>query len=240
MGNCIDSFGYYTVYSALGANWRYWKMPITKEYRDKKTFVIHRDALHWIRMPLRLRNAPDSFQQSLNLIHSSVWVKKCLMYVPSRSANILTQDLRPHQHLDRVYKLPQKAGTALNIQTFQLLQKSLDYLGDVSLPGRIVNTKDSTSAIADAKFLDEMTQLHYFLGACNVHRCARKFFREMAESLNPFRRIATGIKCPQPELCRTNCHGTLGGEQTYPSRHGLLFIQDLRNHPPTTRRRQLD
>ena len=44
MDDCIDSLGASTVYSALHANWGYWKMPIADEDHDKTTFVTHRGA----------------------------------------------------------------------------------------------------------------------------------------------------------------------------------------------------
>lgn len=75
MDDCIDSLGYSTVYSTIGANWGYCQMPIAKEGRDKTTFVTYRGAFRWIRIPFGLRNEAASFHQSLDVILSGVRFK---------------------------------------------------------------------------------------------------------------------------------------------------------------------
>lgn len=37
---------------------RYWHMPIKEEERNDTTFVTHRGAFRWIRMPFAVRNVP--------------------------------------------------------------------------------------------------------------------------------------------------------------------------------------
>lgn len=61
---CINSIGDSTIHSALDAKWGYWKIPTAQEYRDKTNFVSHRGTFRWLRMPLGLRNAAATLQQS--------------------------------------------------------------------------------------------------------------------------------------------------------------------------------
>lgn len=65
--------------------------------------------------------------------------------------------------------LLENACVSLKIRKCPLFGESLDYLSHILLLSLIDIAKDSTSAIADANFLGDMTQLRSFLCACNVY-----------------------------------------------------------------------
>lgn len=70
-------------------------------------------------------------------------------------------------HIEHVYEvlmLLEKAVVSLKIRKCQLFRKRLDYLGHVLLPGVIAIAKDSTSAIVDENFPQDMILIRHFLG----------------------------------------------------------------------------
>ena len=120
-------------------------------------------------MPFGLRNAPATFQRSLDLILSGVRFKTCLVYLDD--VLIFSRQQEDHiKHVDEVLTLLENAGISLKLRKCQFFRKSLDYLGHVLLPGRIAIAKDNTSAISEATFPHDVTSLRSFLGACNVYR----------------------------------------------------------------------
>lgn len=158
-------------------------MPIGEEDRDNTSFVTHRGAFRWIRRTFVLRNAPATFPRILDLILSEVRLKTCLVYLDD--VLIFSHNLKDHiKHADEVLALFGNAVVSLKIRKCQFFLKTLDYISHVLLPGRIAIAKDATSSLADAKFPEDITQLCYFLGECNVYRHFIKDFSAMAQPLN--------------------------------------------------------
>lgn len=143
--------------------------------------------------------------------------------------------------------LLENTGVSLKTCRFQLLRKSLDYLGHMLLSGLIAISEDSTSAIDYAKLRQDMAQLRFFLGSCNVYRRFIKCFSQMSKHLNRrkqndvkptwddppfkqnrhFRRLSTDWLDPRV--------GTTCGEQIIPSQRGLLRLPDRHDAPSATR-----
>lgn len=139
-------------------------MPIDEEESHKTTFITHCGAFRWICMPFGLQNAPVTLQRSLELILYAVQFKTCLGYLDD--VLIFSQKLEDHiKHVNEVITLSETAGVSLKSCKCQFFRKSLDYLGHVLLPGRIVIAKDSTPVISCSELPQEMTHLGSFLCA---------------------------------------------------------------------------
>lgn len=61
MDECIDSLRSAKIFSTLDANSGYWKIEIDPRDRDKTTFTSHHGLYRFVRMPLGLKNAPETF-----------------------------------------------------------------------------------------------------------------------------------------------------------------------------------
>lgn len=106
-----------------------------------------------------MRNAQATFQSSLELILSVVKFKTCLVYLDD--VLIFSRKFEGHsEHVDEVHKLLENAGVLLKIHNCQLFRKNLEYHCNVLHPGRIAIAKDTTYAISDAMFPEDITQLH--------------------------------------------------------------------------------
>lgn len=85
-------------------------------------------------MPFGLRNAPASFQQTLYFIISVLRFTTCLVYL--NDVLIFSKSVEDQmRHIDEVVQLLQVAGVSLKLRKFPLLRESVDYRGDVLLPG---------------------------------------------------------------------------------------------------------
>jgi Reverse transcriptase (RNA-dependent DNA polymerase) len=81
MDECIDSLGDAAVFTTLDCNSGYWQIPVHPEDRDKTTFTSHYGIYRFLRLPFGLRNAPATFQRSIDIILSGVKWKTCLVYL---------------------------------------------------------------------------------------------------------------------------------------------------------------
>ena len=68
MDDCIDSLGSATIFSTLDCNAGYWQLPVAERDRQKTAFVCHSGLFQYIRMPFGLKNAPASFQRTLDIL----------------------------------------------------------------------------------------------------------------------------------------------------------------------------
>lgn len=119
-------------------------------------------------MTFGLRNAPGSFQLTLDLIRSGVRFKTCLVY---HGAPIFSKSFEDHiKHLDEVLQLLQACSISLKLRKCSFFREAVDYRGHILLHGRLAASKDSTSEIPGVVFPREKTQLRSFLGSCNVFR----------------------------------------------------------------------
>lgn len=60
------------VFSTLDANNGYWKIEFDDTNKDKTAFTLHDRLYRFIRMPLELRNAPGTYQRTIEMISSRV------------------------------------------------------------------------------------------------------------------------------------------------------------------------
>ena len=183
MDDCIDSLGDATVFSTLDANCGYWQLPMAEEDQDKTTFVSHRGAFRYVRMPFGLRNAPASFQRALDILLSGVKWKTCLVYLDD--VIVFRKSVDDHvAHMDEALRILGDAGISLKLRQCEFFQNKVSYLGNVIFPRKLAIAKESTKAFEKAAFQRDLTQLRSFLGACNVYRRFIKGFAKIAHLLH--------------------------------------------------------
>lgn len=62
MDQFIKALGEATMLLTLEGNFIYWKVEVDKKDRNKKTFKSTHGLSRFIRIPLRMKNAPGTFQ----------------------------------------------------------------------------------------------------------------------------------------------------------------------------------
>lgn len=141
---------------------------------------------------------------------------------------------------------------SVKVRNCQFFRKLRDYLRHVLLPGRIAIANDAVCAITDAKFPEDITQLRYFLGACNVYHCFIKDFSQMDEPLTRwFPKDVNRLGANPPDEQRHAFDDLKPSLVASPSWHsqwktdpsfskGLLGIPNRCDAPPATRRRHPD
>jgi hypothetical protein len=101
MDECIDSLGDAQIFTTLDCNIGYWQIPVAPEDVEKTTFTSHEGTFHFTRMPFGLRNAPATFQRTVDIVLSGVRWKTCLVYLDD--IIVISNSSEEHaSHLDGV------------------------------------------------------------------------------------------------------------------------------------------
>ena len=70
-----------SVFQILQCNSGYWQIPVAQQDRDKTTFTSHEGTYCNRRKPFGPKNAPATFQRTLDIVVSSFRWKSCLLYM---------------------------------------------------------------------------------------------------------------------------------------------------------------
>jgi len=136
MDECIDSLGDATLFSTLDCNSGYWQIPVSPEDIEKTTFTCHEGLFWFLRMPFGLRNAPATFQRTMDILLSGLKWKTCLVYLDD--IIIFSKSEEEHaRHLDQVLTLLAGAGLSLNLKKCHFFRDTVDYLGHVIRLGKL-------------------------------------------------------------------------------------------------------
>jgi hypothetical protein len=73
MYECIDSLGDAQIFTTLDCNSGYWQVPVAPEDIENATFTSHEGTFQFNRMPFELRNAPATFQRTVDIFLS--WLR---------------------------------------------------------------------------------------------------------------------------------------------------------------------
>lgn len=72
MNECIDFLGKAAICSTLNADSGYRKAAIDNKDLDKTAYTPHHGLYRFLQMALELWNAPNTFQQPIDITHSAV------------------------------------------------------------------------------------------------------------------------------------------------------------------------
>jgi hypothetical protein len=161
MDECLDSLGDAVIFTTLDCNSGYWKIPVHPEDRDKTTFTSHYGIYRFLRLPFGLRNAQATFQRAIDIILSGFKWKTCLVYLDD--VIVFSQSKKDHlAHVAEALTLPGNAGLSLKLKKCHFFAETVDYLGHVIRPGRLVVTEKNTSALKSPPLPRTQTELRFF------------------------------------------------------------------------------
>ena len=133
MDECIDSLGDAQVFSTLDCNAGYWQIEIEEEDKDKTAFVTHHELFRFKRMSFGLRNAPSTFQRTIDIILATAKWQYAIVYLDD--IIIFSNSVEEHLvHVSKVLDMLQRAGMTLKLKKCFFLEERVDYLGHIVSP----------------------------------------------------------------------------------------------------------
>ena len=181
--DCLVSLGHEEIFTALDRNEGYWKVPIAPEDCDKTMFPSYLGSFRYTRMPFGSRNAPSTFQRTLDIVLSGVRWQSCLIYLGD--VIVFSRTTEDHLRLvDEILTLLRNAGVKLKLKKCAFFQPRVDYLGHVITPVKLSVATENIKSFTQATFPKNTTQLRSFLGAANVYRRCVAGYYGIARPLN--------------------------------------------------------
>lgn len=100
MDECVNSFSKATVFTTLDANSIHWQIEFEDEDRDKSAFTSHYGLYRIVSMMFCLKNAPETFRKTLDVIFARVKLKFVSIYLD----DIVISQRRPKSTLTMIKK----------------------------------------------------------------------------------------------------------------------------------------
>jgi len=179
--DCIDFLGDAKVFSTLACNSGYWEIPVADDDRDRTTFVCHKGAYRYFRLPFGLSNAPATFQRAIDMILGGLKWKRCLVYLDDIMG--FSQSAGEHvEHLREVFAALRGAGVSIKAKKCHLFQEEVEYLGHIVGGGQLQVQDKNVRGLKGASPPRCKKDLRSFLRMCNVYR---RFVKDYAQVARP-------------------------------------------------------
>lgn len=134
-------------------------------------------------MPFGLKNAPQTIQHAVDVIHASTRWQWAIVYI--RDIILFFKSLKEHvKYVKKELGLLVAARMTLKFNKFCFLSKSIDYFGPVLSTGKLQVAWPTTKAIGSLQYLENSSQMKSFLRLVNVLTCFVQGFAKIFAPLN--------------------------------------------------------
>lgn len=183
--NSLDGKRYF---SALDLESGYWQIPMSEQDKQKTAFVTPFGAWQFKNMPFGLRNAPSTFQRTMDMVLSGAKWNHCLVYIDD--ILIFSETVDDHlQHIADVFGRLIKFNLKLKPSKCELFKPELVFLGHLISEKGIKPNPKKTAAIMNWPEPTRLTEVESFLGLCSYYR---KFIRNFSLIAAPLYALKAG------------------------------------------------
>ena len=170
-------------YSTFNMNSGFWQVPMDEESKQYTAFTLGSMGLYECEsMPLRLCNAPPTFQSLMQNCLGELNLTYCLIYLD----DVIVFSKMPEEHLQRmcvVFDCLQEHSLKLKPSKCDVFKSEINYLAHhVSRKG-VLPSKKNLESIAQCPPADTYTKVKSFVGLVGHYRCFIKGFAKIAAPL---------------------------------------------------------
>ena len=161
----------------------FWQIRMDPETKHKASFVTRSGQYTWNRMPFGLRNAPITFQKTMNDVLRDLINKTCIVYIDD--IIVWSKDFQTHLvHLQQIFDRLEKANLTLKASKCQFAVKRVKYLGHILSSTGVEPDPEKISVVADYKPPKNPKQVRQFLGLTNYYRRFVKSYSNITKPLH--------------------------------------------------------
>jgi len=155
---------------------------MSEEDKWKTCFISHRGSHHFVRMPMGLRNAPATFQRSIDEVLGDLKWRICAVFFD----DLLGHSRTFEQHLIDLPKILSRirdAGLTIHPRKVQLCRKKFKLLGFIIDHGQIKPDPDKVSKLQNYPVPRNVKDIQKFLGLIGFYRRFIDKFADLARPL---------------------------------------------------------
>ena len=136
---------------------------------EKTAFTTRYGTYEYLVMPFGLRNAPSTFQRTMNAVLKGLVDKCCVVYLDD--ILIYSKDEKEHEHhLKLVLSRLNEYQLIVNVKKSKFYQLEVKYLGFIISYNSVKPDGEKVAAIRDWPVPNTVTEVRSFLGLLNYYR----------------------------------------------------------------------
>ena len=169
-------------FSAIDLESGYWQIPMAETDKEKTAFVTPFGAWQFKVMPFGLRNAPSTFQRTMDMVLAGAKWNHCLVYIDD--ILIFSETVEEHfTHLEDVFERLIKYNLKLKPSKCEIFKPELLFLGHLISANGIKPNPLKVAAIMSWPEPKNSTEVESFLGLCSYYRKFLANFSMVAQPL---------------------------------------------------------
>lgn len=156
-------------FSAIDLESGYWQIPMAENDKEKTAFLTPFGAWQFKVMPFGLRNAPSTFQRTMDMVLAGAKWNHCLVYIDD--ILIFSETAEDHiTHLGDVFERLIRYNLKLKPSKCDIFKPELLFLGHLISENGIKPNPQKVAAIMSWPEPSNSTEVESFLGLCGYYR----------------------------------------------------------------------
>ena len=177
----LDKLGRCQYFTTLDLKNGFYQIEMDPKDIKKTAFSVEGGHYEFLRMPMGLKNAPSTFQRTMDVVLQGLQNKICLVYLD----DIIVFSTSLQEHLVRLKQVFQRlleANFKIQLDKSEFLKKEVSYLGHVVTSDGIKPNPDKIAAIKSYPLPTTTKEIKSFLGLLGYYR---RFIKNFAHITKP-------------------------------------------------------
>lgn len=190
LDDCVDALGKARVFSKLDLLSGFWQIPMEENSVEKTAFTTRYGQYEFRVMPFGLKNAPATFQSTMNNILRPYLDKFVVVYIDD--ILIFSESREEHElHLKKVFEALMTAGLKCKPTKCEFFKDKLEFMGHTISGDGIAVDPHKVEAIARWKQPTNKSEMRSFLGLAGYYR---RFIRDYSTVAEPLSHLTKNIE----------------------------------------------